>query len=318
LEVAGALRAADKLSEAEAQLGTLEGQGLASSAEFLFQKGRLKERQGSQEEACALYEQALDREPQHAEAAFRLAYFLDLRGQNARAIELYRRVTAQSPSFVTALVNLGLLLEDHDDVDGAIQCFKEALRSDPTNRRAALHLRDAIKSLDMFYDETERKESERLESVLRLPVADFELSVRSRNCLAKMNVKTLGDLVRRTEHELLAFKNFGETSLSEIRNLLSARGLRLGMFREEEAKRARAVRMRLPGPESTALNKSISDLELSIRARRCMQKLNVESLSELVEKSEAELLAIKNFGQTSLNEIKAKLGELGLSLRPGE
>ena len=169
----------------------------------------------------------------------------------------------------------------------------------------------------MYYDETQRKEHDRLESVLRIPINDFELSVRSRNCLAKMNVKTLGDMVKKTEPELLAYKNFGETSLREIKQLLESKGLRLGMHKEDEQKRVRAQRLRL-GPENTVAAKPIADLELSVRSRKCMQRLNVETVGDLVEKTESELLAIKNFGQTSLNEVKTKLGELGIALKPVE
>ena len=53
-------------------------------------------------------------------------------------------------------------------------------------------------------------------AVMDIPVTDFELSVRARNCLKKMNIRTLGDLVRTTEQQLLAYKNFGETSLKEL------------------------------------------------------------------------------------------------------
>ena len=64
--------------------------------------------------------------------------------------------------------------------------------------------------------------------MLNIPVTDFELSVRSRNCLKKMNIKNLGDLLRTSEQELLSYKNFGETSLNEIKSLLASKGLRLG------------------------------------------------------------------------------------------
>lgn len=314
VEIAAALSASGKADEALAVLERLEKQSHAD-ADFHFQKGRALEHQGQQEAACTCYEKALELEPQHADAAFRMAYYLDLRGEDQRAIDLYKRVTGQGPSFVAAMINLALLLEDKDDVDGAITHFKEALKVDPTNRRAALYLRDSVESLDMYYDENERKENERLEAVLRIPIADFELSVRSRNCLAKMNIRILGDLARKTEQELLSYKNFGETSLQEIKNLLESKGLRLGMFKEEEAKRARTQRLRTTGPENAALVKPITDLELSVRSRKCMQRLNLETIGDLLEKSEADLLATKNFGQTSLNEVKAKLSEMGLSLK---
>jgi len=315
VELAGAQLAAGQAAEAAKTVAELERKGRSPEADLLYLKGRLLEEDGRAQEATARYDAAVASDPSHAEAAFRLAYHLDLRGDDQRATELYKKVREQSPAFISATVNLALLLEDQNEVDSAITLLREAQRADPANRRVALHLRDATESLSMCYDESERKEGERLEQVLRIPISDFELSVRSRNCLVKMNVRTLGDLVRRSEQELLAFKNFGETSLSEMRNLLQSKGLRFGMFREEEARRARAQRLRTGGGESSVLAKPITDLELSVRARRCMQKLNIETVGDLAEKTEAELLAVKNFGQTSLNELKAKMGEMGVSLR---
>ncbi len=58
----------------------------------------------------------------------------------------------------------------------------------------------------------------------------------------------------------------------------------------------------------------MSELELSVRARRCLQRLNVTTLDDLVHLSEQDLLSTRNFGVTSLNEIKARLAEHGLQL----
>jgi DNA-directed RNA polymerase subunit alpha len=317
VELAAALRSAGRIDEAQKVLNSVEQAG-ANDSDWYVQKGWCAEALGGQEAACNAYEKALALDPRNALATFRLAYYLDLRGEDSRAIELYKRVSGPGSAFVNAMINLGMLYEDKEDVESAIACFKEAIKADPTNRRAALYLRDAVESLDMYYDETQRKESDRLEAVLRIPVNDFELSVRSRNCLAKMNVKTLGDMVRKTEPELLAYKNFGETSLREIKQLLESKGLRLGMHKEEEQKRARAQRLRMGATENTALAKPITDLELSVRSRKCMQRLNIETIGELCEKSEADLLATKNFGQTSLTEVKQKLGEINLSLKQSD
>ncbi len=314
IELANAYRMAGKMEEAQAILDRLEGRGI-NDAELSFQKGRCLEHIGDYENSCVFYERALELDPDHSEAAFRLAYYLDLRGEDDKAIELYKKVTGLGPAFVNAKVNLALLLEDKEDVDGAIVALKEALRVDPTNQRAQLFLKDCIGSLDMYYDETERKESERLESILRIPCSDFELSVRSRNCLTKMNVRTLGDMVRKSEQELMAYKNFGETSLTEIKNLLESKGLRLGMFKDEDSKRARVNRLRSGAQDNPHIGKSIADLEFTVRSRKCMQRLNIETVADLLDRTEAELMAAKNFGQTSLNEIKAKLVELGLSLK---
>jgi len=52
-----------------------------------------------------------------------------------------------------------------------------------------------------------------------------------------------------------------------------------------------------------------------VRARKCLQKLDIRTLGDLTRKTDAELLGVKNFGVTSLNEIKKAINNLGLSLR---
>jgi len=64
---------------------------------------------------------------------------------------------------------------------------------------------------------------------LRLPISELELSVRSSNCLREANIKIIADLVKRSEDEMLSFKNFGKKSLTEIKELLLGMGLTLGM-----------------------------------------------------------------------------------------
>ena len=64
---------------------------------------------------------------------------------------------------------------------------------------------------------------------LRLPISELELSVRSANCLKEANIKTIAELVKRTEADLLGFRNFGKKSLSEINEILKVMGLHLGM-----------------------------------------------------------------------------------------
>ena len=63
------------------------------------------------------------------------------------------------------------------------------------------------------------------------------------------------------------------------------------------------------------LNKTIGEMGLSVRARRALDRLGVKTVIELINKTEAELLGCKNFGVTSLNEIKERLEDLGLGLR---
>ena len=68
-----------------------------------------------------------------------------------------------------------------------------------------------------------------MEAVLGKTIDELDLSVRSANCLKNANIHTLGDLVRRSEKEMLETKNFGRKSLDEVQEILSEHGLSLGM-----------------------------------------------------------------------------------------
>jgi DNA-directed RNA polymerase subunit alpha len=78
-------------------------------------------------------------------------------------------------------------------------------------------------------EEQEREEEEKLERLLRMSIREIELSVRSSNCIEAANIKTIGDLVQKTEAEMLKYKNFGKKSLNEIKAILTGMGLSLGM-----------------------------------------------------------------------------------------
>ncbi|MFA5320311.1 MAG: DNA-directed RNA polymerase subunit alpha [Candidatus Omnitrophota bacterium] len=83
---------------------------------------------------------------------------------------------------------------------------------------------------DVEEDEPEMtKEEVSLYEKLRLPISELELSVRSSNCLREANIKAIADLVKRSEDDMLGFKNFGKKSLTEIKELLAGMGLSLGM-----------------------------------------------------------------------------------------
>lgn len=83
-------------------------------------------------------------------------------------------------------------------------------------------------------EEEEKEEKEALADKelmerLQTPVTELELSVRSSNCLKEAKIKTIGDLVKKTEMEMLKYKNFGKKSLSEIQKILQDMGLSFGM-----------------------------------------------------------------------------------------
>ncbi|HMF14398.1 MAG TPA: DNA-directed RNA polymerase subunit alpha C-terminal domain-containing protein, partial [Gemmataceae bacterium] len=71
----------------------------------------------------------------------------------------------------------------------------------------------------------------------------------------------------------------------------------------------------LSDQEQAVLNKPVSDLNLSVRARKCMNRLGINTLGDLIQRTADELLESKNFGMTSLNEVREKLAQYGLSLR---
>lgn len=78
-------------------------------------------------------------------------------------------------------------------------------------------------------EEEKEKEEEKLNQNLFKPVSELELSVRSANCLKNANISLIGELVQKTEAEMLKTKNFGRKSLNEIKTILEVMGLSLGM-----------------------------------------------------------------------------------------
>lgn len=97
-------------------------------------------------------------------------------------------------------------------------------------------LKDHIQLFINFEIEPEEEETQeideellRIKKLLRMNVDELELSVRSHNCLKNANIKSIADLVRLDESELLKFRNFGRKSLQEIQDILEKKGLYFGM-----------------------------------------------------------------------------------------
>ncbi|MFA6134297.1 MAG: DNA-directed RNA polymerase subunit alpha C-terminal domain-containing protein [Phycisphaerae bacterium] len=293
----------------------------AGDARWLYVAGLINDLAGFGEKAAESYQEALKADAQFAPAIFRLAFYCDLHGEEEEAVRLYKECLSHPPIYVNALLNLAVLYEDIGQNEQALRCLQRVLTVNPNHPRARLFLKDAEASRTMFFDEDQAKRVARRNAVLDIPVTDFELSVRARNCLKKMNIRTLGDLVRTTELDLLGYKNFGETSLKEIKDMLTAKNLRLGQALEESADAAAPISSEIPliksGNEGV-LATPVEQLELSIRARKALEGLKITTLGQLASKSEPELLACKNFGQTSLNEIRQRLTENGLRLRDAD
>ncbi len=97
-------------------------------------------------------------------------------------------------------------------------------------------IKDHVQLFINFDIEPEEEEAQeideevlRIKKLLKMSVDELELSVRSHNCLKNANIKTIGDLVRLDEAELLKFRNFGRKSLQEIQEILEKKGLHFGM-----------------------------------------------------------------------------------------
>lgn len=309
------------------------------NADYL--RGFVQEHSADPFAAIETYRKVLEKKPSHARALFRLAYALDLSGDDDGAIETYEKLRDTQPTYPNAICNLGVLYEDREDYQKAIRCYQWVLNTDPYNTRAKLFLNDAEASTDMYYDEEQERLEDKFNQILRTPITDFELSVRSRNCLAKMQIETLGALVQKTEPELLSYKNFGETSLAEIKEILSSKGLHLGMSlgRDEDARMAREKAISIMfGPQKQGgpgllggtakpglgspldgdpetFGKPVGDIPFSMRIKRALAFLNVNTLGDLAQKAESDFLGIKNFGQTSMDELKKKIAEFGVTLK---
>jgi DNA-directed RNA polymerase subunit alpha len=103
---------------------------------------------------------------------------------------------------------------------------------------AARNLKDHCDLLMDFEEDVREGDDEKVEideeeaklyEILYRPISDLELSVRPSNCLRDADIKTIGELVQKTDSDLLATKNFGKKSLQEIKDALSELGLELGM-----------------------------------------------------------------------------------------
>ena len=278
---------------------------------------RAAEEAGERLGAIAELRKAVACDPLSHDALFALAYRLDLVGEEDEAIALYERICERAPAPVNALLNLAVLHEDRGDYGRAERCLRQVLETNPNHGRARLFMKDVLASREMNIDDEGDRDIIKRRAELDTPVTDFELSVRARTCLKKMNIRTLGDLLRYSEAELMSYKNFGESSLIEIKRMLASKNLKLGQGFDDAHRTARRhVLDKFKGTgQERILSKPVSDLQLSVRARKALQLLNIQTLGDLASHTEAELMGVKNFGATSLTEVRERLAEHGLGLR---
>ena len=154
--------------------------------------------------------------------------------EETRAIGRLRLDASFSPVLRLAYSVESARVEQRTDLDKLVLDLETNGTIDPEEaiRRAATILQQ---QLAVFVDlegekevEPEKKEDQ-IDPVLLRPVDDLELTVRSANCLKAENIYYIGDLIQRTEVELLKTPNLGKKSLTEIKDILASRGLSLGM-----------------------------------------------------------------------------------------
>ncbi len=308
---------AGKYDEAETHVEKLMKK---DGAQGLYLKGLLADLQGYHDEAMKCYEKALEVEPGHPSALFRLAYIMDLTGEDSRALELYEQLRKMRPMHLNTVMNLGVLYEDRGEYERAIQCYQTVLDYYPGHGRADLYLKDAQASLTMFYDEDAARREAKVAQILGQPVAEISFSPRVRTALQKLGVNSLAELVAKSEEDLLQIPNFGRTSLRELKEFLSSKGLSLasasgpGGVVEPAIEEAPVI---TDGPvNEETLKKNLSDLEWSGRIRKVYEKMSVVTVGDLLKRTEKDLLKSKNLGVTSIKEIRKKLGQLGVSMKP--
>ena len=286
LHRAGALRRIGKIDDAKKILHGLETHG-GSSAEYHFQQGAMLASEGELELASVELEKALSLDKDHNGALFELAYINDIHGNDEAAVDFYKRCTERPPVPLAAWINLGVLYEDEMRFREAEKCYRQVLAHDPNHPRARLFVEDCLASKGMYYDEEAEKGYTVLKQLLEIPVTDFELSVRSRNCLRKMNIRTLGDLTRTTEMALLwPARTSARPRSSEIKEMMQSKGLRLGMALEgaDQAGHPRPPHGAAPGNPPRAAGDALQAHrrpEPLGPGRKCMSKLNIQAIGDL-------------------------------------
>ncbi|MGL6095188.1 MAG: tetratricopeptide repeat protein, partial [Fimbriiglobus sp.] len=174
LQRAGALRQQGHLGEAKQLLAKLKDMA-AHNAEYHFQEGGIAEAEGDTPRAARSYERAVELDPSQTAALFRLGFLNDLAGNDNDAMTYYEKSLRHPPVAKGILYNLGVLYEDHAMYDKAADCYRRLAKSDPTDERAKLFVKDAEASIGQFYSPEDEQVSVQFRQILEVPITDFEL-----------------------------------------------------------------------------------------------------------------------------------------------
>jgi DNA-directed RNA polymerase alpha subunit len=149
-----------------------------------------------------------------------------------------------------------------------------------------------------------------------VPLAELGLSARAVLVAESVGATTVGRLCDLSEDEAVYRRVFGDTLLQEIRARLAEHGLRL--WAPEKPGEPRPHSQEPPrqhlGLDPRLLDMSLAELQLSVRATNCLESEGITTVRDLVIRDDDELLEVRNFGETTLREVKEKLARHGLQL----
>lgn len=295
-----------KLRNFEEAKGLLERMGKKYQGEpdFHYLEGLFEDMQNNVDKACVAYEQALELDNAHSKSLFRLAYNLDIAGEDKKAMEHYKQLREIRPINVNTMINLGVFYEDNNEYEKAVDCYNAILDYYPDHLRARLYLTDAQASLDMYYDEELARRRDRLEGAMKLPISDLDFPNRVKASLSRVGATTLGELVKKTEQELLELPSMGPAALKEINEVLRLKGLSLATRKEDENAVA-----------EDAFTKPITDFEWQSRVKDIFDKMKIQTIGDLLKYTEKDLLKNRNLGLTSIKATREVLASMNLALK---
>jgi hypothetical protein len=160
--------------------------------------------------------------------------------------------------------------------------------------------------------------SQAADASLAIPVSTLALSVRTSNVLANANIIYLGDLVTWTEAGLMRLQNCGRKSVAELRDLLTAHGLRLGnpsgWTAPVPSEQPRPKCMRDYDEQTQAKYfLRVSDLRLSVRANNVLVAAHIQFVGEVVRKTAVQIAKLQSCGKNTVSEIESRLAALRLA-----
>jgi len=163
--------------------------------------------------------------------------------------------------------------------------------------------------------------------ILATKIENIDLSVRTYNCLRKKNIVCLGDLIQKSEYDLLRIKNFGKNCLHEIKKLLNELNLRLGIdiyelisilpddiLNKHILSKVRYRPAIYEKKTEKILSYNIKELNFSVRTINCLESKSIYYVSDLIKYNQSQLLSILNFGNKCLLEVLNELEKLNLKL----